>query len=267
VAHLKHYSCEYSIVGKGDPIVLVPGLAGSFELVGRLIRALSCQFQVISYELRGEYDPLATRRPLVWSDLAQDLAELQGALLLERPIILGVSFGSAIALEYALEHPNSTDALILHGIASKFFDSVGGRIARMALADFPMPHDNAFFNQFFRLLFARREAVGPLVDFVTTQCWRTEQSTMAHRLALLSEFDVSQRLESLETPTLVLAGAEDSVVRANRQRALADSIAGARFASIAGAGHLCFLTRPKAFARAVTEFVQSRRICPAPLGA
>jgi pimeloyl-ACP methyl ester carboxylesterase len=265
VVHLRHYPCEYSVVGNGDPIVLVPGLAGGCKLVGRLMRALSDRFQVIAYELRGEHDPVAARRPHGLADLADDLAELQAALLLERPAVLGISFGSAIALEYALRHQNSTGALILHGLAARFCDSLGGRIAHMALTEFPMPHDNPFFNQFFRLLFARRETVGPLFDFVIAQCWSTEQSVMAHRLGLLADFDVRFRLSAVATPTLVVAGEEDSVVSPRRQRAVAESIPDARFVSLARAGHLCFLTRPNAFAHAVVEFFHSSRACPVKL--
>jgi pimeloyl-ACP methyl ester carboxylesterase len=265
VAHLRHYPCEYLVVGEGEPIVLVPGLAGGFKLIGRLMRALSESFQVISYELRGEHDPLAVGRPHGLGDLADDLADLQAALLLERPAVMGVSFGSAVALEYALRHPNPAGALVLHGLAARFCDSLGGRIARMALAEFPMPHDNPFFNQFFRLLFARREVVGPLFDFVTAQCWSTEQSVMAHRLGLLADFDVRFRLGAVTTPTLVVAGEEDSIVSSCQQRAVAESIPDARFTSLPGSGHLCFLTRPKAFVRAVTEFFQASRACPAKL--
>jgi pimeloyl-ACP methyl ester carboxylesterase len=251
------------VVGRGDPLVLIPGLAGGFELIGRLMRALAGRFQVISYKLRGEHDPLIARRPHGLIDLADDLADLQAALLLERPAVMGVSFGSAVALEFAMRHPNPTGALVLHGLDAQFSDSLGGRIARLALAEFPMPHDNPFFNQFFRLLFARREAVGPLFDFVTTQCWSTEQSVMAHRLSLLAEFDMRDRLGQMTTPTLVIAGQDDCVVSPDRQRAMAASIPDAQFVSLAGAGHLCFLTRPKAFARAVVEFFHSSHL-PSP---
>src|SRR5690349_16804102 len=51
-AHLKHYTARYCIWGKGRPLVLVPGLAGGFELLGPLARLLAEDFQVISYQLR-----------------------------------------------------------------------------------------------------------------------------------------------------------------------------------------------------------------------
>ena len=33
LAHLKHYTAQYCVWGEGEPLVLVPGLAGGFELL------------------------------------------------------------------------------------------------------------------------------------------------------------------------------------------------------------------------------------------
>jgi pimeloyl-ACP methyl ester carboxylesterase len=255
VVHLRHYTAKCLVVGDGDPLVLVPGLAGGYELLGRLVRVLARHFQVICYQLRGEDDPLAARRPHTVADLADDLADLQDVLLLERPTVAGISFGSAVTLEFALRNPQRIGRLVLHGVELQFQNRLGTRIARLALEEFPLPHDNPFFNQFFRMLFARRESIGPLFDYVTAQCWSTDQSVIAQRLAMLADFDVRDRISELAVPTLVVAGQDDAIVSASAQEELAASIPRGQFVSLAGTGHLCFLTRPKAFARAVREFL------------
>ena len=61
-AHLKHYSANYREWGEGPPLVLVPGLAGGYELLGPLARLLARDFHVITYQLRGETDPFELRR-------------------------------------------------------------------------------------------------------------------------------------------------------------------------------------------------------------
>src|SRR5262245_48643291 len=55
-AHLENYTAEYCEWGDGPPVVLVPGLAGGFELLGPLARLLARDFRVIAYQLRGEDD-------------------------------------------------------------------------------------------------------------------------------------------------------------------------------------------------------------------
>jgi 3-oxoadipate enol-lactonase len=255
IAHLRNYRTEYLVAGDGEPVVLVPGLAGGYELLGRLARILARDFQVICFQLRGDEDPHVARRPHNLCDLADDLADLVDTLLLERPTVVGVSFGSAVTLECALRHPQKFGRLALHGVEARFRNRLGGHIARLALEEFPLPHDNPFFNQFFRMLFARREAIGPLFDYVTARCWSTDQHVIAQRLGMLADFDVRDRIRQLTVPTLIVAGQEDSIISAAAQEELAQSIPGGQFKPLAGAGHLCFLTRPNAFARAVSEFV------------
>src|SRR5262245_26072732 len=53
-AHLSRCAVSYKEWGDGPPLVLVPGLAGGYELLGPLARLLAADFRVISYELRGE---------------------------------------------------------------------------------------------------------------------------------------------------------------------------------------------------------------------
>jgi len=248
-------------LGHGDPLVLVPGLAGSWKLVMPLARSLARHFQVYVYGLRGDRFPWGgygdeLRRVSDIGEHANDLACLIEKLELDRPAILGVSFGAAIALEFAAEHPQQLGALIVHGAESRFRTSLGSIIARRVLERFPLPSDNRFVNQFFNLLYGTKPEPGPLIDFVVDRIWETDQSVMAQRLALLETFDVSDRLWRIDAPTLIVAGGRDAIVPPARQRALADAIAGARFQVVENAGHIGFLTHQAEFVRNVERHLQ-----------
>ena len=243
-------------VGSGDPIVLVPGLAGGWRLVAPLAERLSRRFEVIICGLRGDRFPMGGGLAREMGDHAHDLAAVIGRLGLERPAVFGVSFGGAVALELAVEHPGKVGALIVHGADARFRTSVASTIARRVLERFPLPSDNGFVNQFFNLLHGGKPEPGPLAEFVVERCWETDQSVMARRLALLESFDVADRLWRIEVPTLVVAGTRDAVVPAPRQRALASLIPGARFESIEGAGHVGFLTHRREIVREVTALMR-----------
>jgi len=249
-------------LGKGDPLVLVPGLAGSWKLVLPLARRLSRHFEVITYGLRGDGLPSAgfigpQGRAWDMTAHADDLATLIRHLGLECPAVLGVSFGGAIALQTAVDHPSLLGALIVQGADSRFRSTMGSSVARRVLERFPLPTDNRFVNQFFNLLHGVKPEPGPLVDFVVERIWETDQSIMAQRLAQLENFDVTDRLWQVEVPTLVLAGAKDVIVPAARQKQLAQSIAGARFESVEGAGHIGFLTHRAEFVRQVRRHLST----------
>ena len=72
-------------------------------------------------------------------DHARDLADLIEQLGLERPAVFGVSFGGAIALELAVEHPHRLGALVVQGVEARFRMTLGATIARRVLERFPLP--------------------------------------------------------------------------------------------------------------------------------
>ena len=243
----------------GEPIVLVPGMAGGRDLLTPLIHKLAKRYRVILPSLRGDHGPLGLDPAREMSDLAEDLASTIDGLALERPIVMGVSFGGAVALEFAVEHPESLGGLVLWGAEARFRPTLASTVARRTLERFPVPADNPFLNQFFNLLHAGRPEPGPLTDFVVERCWRTDQSVIAHRLGLLESFDVTDRLWRIDAPTLVLSGSRDVVVPPARQRALAQSISGASHVEVAGAGHIGFLTHRDEVAAGLGQFVRKLR--------
>jgi pimeloyl-ACP methyl ester carboxylesterase len=238
-------------LGRGDPIILVPGLAGGWRLLEPLARQLARSYEVFLYGLKGDRGPLDSTRHASVGDYARDLAGVIEHLRLERPTVFGVSFGGAIALELAAEQPGRLGALIAYGAEARFHAGLGATIARRVLERYSLPPDNPFINQFFNILHGGKPESDLLASFVVERCWETDQGVMASRLRALESFDVADRLWRIDVPTLILAGSNDVVVPAARQRALAGAIAGARYAAIPGAGHVGFLTHGPAVARRV----------------
>jgi 3-oxoadipate enol-lactonase len=245
--------------GEGEPIVLVPGLAGGWTLLAPLATRLAKSHQVIVPGLRGDRFPGSGAQARDIGDLARDLHRLLDQLGLERPTVFGVSFGGAIALELAVEQPQRLGALVLQGVEAQFRTTLAATIARRVLERFPLPTDNGFLNQFFNLLHGGKPKPGPLADFVVQRCWETDQSVMAQRIGLLESFDVSDRLWRIDVPVLVLAGTRDVIVPASRQRALGSAIACSRFESLEGAGHVGFLSHRAEVVRQVRRFLREVR--------
>ena len=77
-------------MGRGEPIVMVPGLAGGWKLLAPLARRLSREFEVVVYSLRGDRSmgrsglSEARRRHADVGGHAADLAALIGRLGMER---------------------------------------------------------------------------------------------------------------------------------------------------------------------------------------
>jgi pimeloyl-ACP methyl ester carboxylesterase len=253
---LTHYTAEYCEWGEGPPLVLIPGLAGGYRLLGPLANILAQDHRVITYQLRGEDNCFAMRRPFGLSELVDDLEEFLGALHLERPAVLGVSFGAILALEYAARHPNRLHRLVVQGVDSRYESGLITRVAGTVLNRFPLPTDSPFVNQFFNLLFGRPQEQNAMFDFVTRLCWQTDQSVMAHRLQLVETFNLDGKLHRIRVPTLILNGQRDVLVSQRTMQDLCSGIENAELVRLPRVGHLAPVTHPEVMADHVRRFME-----------
>ncbi len=101
--------------GSGPPLVLVHGLGAqlrnfTFALAGHL----AVNFRVICIDRPGcGYSTRPARVPASLTGQADTVAKLLAALGLEKPVIVGHSYGGALALALAVNHPDSVGALAL----------------------------------------------------------------------------------------------------------------------------------------------------------
>lgn len=247
------YTVEYYDRGHGDPLVVVPGLAGGAALIEPLIEELASEFRVICYELRGETSDFCDRA-YHFDRLVRDLGEFVSRLGLERPGLLGLSFGGAIALDYATRFPNRLDFLAVQGAGASHRAGPFDGVARRVLERLQLPDNNPFVNQFFRVLTADRTSVGGLFDLIVNQCWRTDQSVMAHRFGLLEEYDVLERLSGLTVPTLALCGERDVLVHPSMVGQMVTLAPCLESRVLPDAGHFAFVTHPQLVAQALRDF-------------
>jgi pimeloyl-ACP methyl ester carboxylesterase len=225
------------------------------ELVGPLAKMLATHHRVITYQLRGEEDCFALRRRFGLSDLVDDLAEMLDWLCLERPVLVGLSFGGVIALELAARQLGRVGALAVQGVGVRLEKGLVQRVASAVLADYPLPSNSEFVNQFFNLLYGCRPEPGPLFEFVTQQSWQTDQSVMAHRFRLAEQYDLTGKLGRIQAPTLVMIGNRDMLVSADSLQTLTREIPRSRLSRLNGCGHLAFVTHPERVAEQMTQFL------------
>ena len=106
----------YEVHGDGPALVLVMGIGYDSSLwTLAQVPALSTQFRVVILDNRDTGRSSKAGHPYTIADMADDVAGLLDALEIQRSHLLGLSMGGMIAQEFALQHPDRLDRLVISG--------------------------------------------------------------------------------------------------------------------------------------------------------
>jgi proline iminopeptidase len=104
-------------VGKGEPLIIIPGGPGGNHLSYRVFDSLSVKgnIQLIYYDAfgRGKSDTAKNVKEYTLARDIADIEELRKAMKLDKINLLGHSYGSLVAQGYALKYPKTTSHLII----------------------------------------------------------------------------------------------------------------------------------------------------------
>ncbi|MGC4865240.1 alpha/beta fold hydrolase [Micromonospora sp. DT53] len=253
-------------------VVLLHGGPGADHTVFKpRMSALSRWAQVIYLDQRGG-GRSARGTAIDWNlqSWANDLATVCRTLGIERPILLGQSFGTLVAMRYAVDRPGQVGGLILASpyatgdFSSSYplFAKLGGDAAGRAARRFWTKPGAATLAEYRRrcapLYPGRpapaRPALKGMNDDVLLHYARTEHP----------ELDLRGELHRVDCPTLVLAGRRDPLTPPSHAHAIATamrpSIAAVHV--IPEAGHHVFAEAPRTSLRLVRDFLEDRaQVC------
>jgi len=100
--------------GSGPDMILIHGRTLSKEAMDSLFEYYKNQYHVISYDVRG-HGKTQSRGEFSLDDLSDDLVKLIGAYQLKKPVVIGFSMGSYIALRTAERYPEMFSGIVLIG--------------------------------------------------------------------------------------------------------------------------------------------------------
>jgi pimeloyl-ACP methyl ester carboxylesterase len=104
---------HYQQVGTGPDLVMIHGITGNLAVWHlHIVPALSEQFRTLTYDLRGHGHSDVPPTGYSPDAMAQDLLELLDTLEIERPVLVGHSYGADVALYFAAREPQRVREVI-----------------------------------------------------------------------------------------------------------------------------------------------------------
>lgn len=167
----------------------------------------------------------------------------------ERAVLAGHSMGGAISQMAALTHPGRVAGLVLVGTGARL------RVAPAILDGILQDFDGAI-DLVTRFAWAK-EAPQELTRRGREMMAQTAPEVIHGDFVACDAFDVMQRLNEIDAPTLVITGTADLLTPHKYGAFLADHIPNARLVTVEAGGHMMALEQPVPVARAVAEFISA----------
>jgi pimeloyl-ACP methyl ester carboxylesterase len=246
----------YESLGKGAPVILIHGGFGDGRMWDPQFEPLSQAFRVIRYDHRGFGKSSAPTQ--AYSPVA-DLVKLMEHLELKRANLVGNSMGGTIALDFALQQPDRTGAVVVIASAARGYPVPEENVKRVDLVmrtareKGPTAAVPLWLQHPMVTVAMSHAAAGPLVrtmvednqKMFVTDHWPNEQMSPP----------AFERIAGLNANVLFIVGDRDvASVRAGAE-ASAARIKKAKVVTIKDADHLPHMEKPAEVNKLLVEYI------------
>lgn len=275
-------------VGRGAPMIVLHG-GPDFDISYLLpeLDSLSDKFDLIYYDQRGRgrsADGVKPEDVTLESEIA-DLDEIREHFHLDKVALLGHSWGTVLALEYALRHPERVSRLVLMDPAPASAADVN-RFRNERAEKWPVLMELkkaisdttaykqadpeaviAYYRVHFKPAFARSEDYEKLILRMQARFFEqgrqgilksraVEERLVNETWASPNGYDLHPKLKGLNIPALVITGDHDFFPFAAEH--IAQAIPGARLVTLQDCGHFPYLECPTPLREQIDAFFRGR---------
>jgi pimeloyl-ACP methyl ester carboxylesterase len=247
-------SLYYEESGEGPAVVMIHGFGVDRRMWDDQVHALDGRHRLVRYDLRG-FGRSSMPGDAPYSHHA-DLAGLMDALAIDTAALVGSSMGARIAIDFAIEHPSRTRAIVtVAGVPSGFsFSPLRRRPGDAPDAPRRTGPDPSLLRRTLEMLPPERSEwlKGVVADYSR---WHRKNDDPRREI----EPPALRRLGSVEAPTLITVGSDDRPDFARAADLLIQGIARSRGHVFEGGRHLPNIEAPEAFNHVLIEFLDENR--------
>jgi pimeloyl-ACP methyl ester carboxylesterase len=252
----------------GRPILFIHGWSQNHLCwVKQYESALADEFRLVAYDLRGHGMSEAPLEPEHYTDdrlWADDLAAIVEELRLDRPVLVGWSYGAFVIGDYVRAYGQDRIAAIdfVEGVVRMGEAAFGTLIGPGFLDHFvDATADDLPTNMRAMRSFVRTCLVKPVSadDLETAVCWNVVVPAQVRANLGARELDYDDVLRALEVPLLVTHGRADTVVLPTMAEHVLATCPTAEASWYEGVGHVPHLEEPDRFNRELAALTRRVR--------
>lgn len=245
--------------GVGEmPIIFIHGFPFDKSTWQPQMTFLQKSHRVIAYDIRGFGSSLAGKEKASITLFADDLVRFMDAMEIEKAIVCGLSMGGYILLNAVQRYPDRFAAIILADTQC-IPDSEMVREKRSeTILHIEANGLKIFADGFIKNVFTPHtlDSKKEVVESTRKIMLDTPPETVTSGLSALAErAEICTLLKDLFIPTLIICGRQDMVTPLAQSESMHSEITNSTLIIIEKAGHLSNLEQPKAFNKAIEDFV------------
>ncbi len=212
--------------------------------------ALGQDHTLIRYDQRGTGLSDPTLSCINLENNVADLKAVADAAELDRFPLIALSQGVPVAIQFAVNHPERVSCLVLYGGYTEGRALRGGgeasetADAMMILMREGWGKPESAFMKAFTSLFCPGASQEQLAGLVDMQLASTSPENAAQIRMAIDRFTVTNQLENVKVPTLVIHSRNDSVHPLSEGHKLASNIHGAELVVLESANHILLPDEP-----------------------
>jgi pimeloyl-ACP methyl ester carboxylesterase len=254
--------------GERETICLLNGLAMHTKAWYAFVPLLLDEYDVLLWDYLGQGESSQDDVPYDIPRFCDYLTLIVDELGIDRFHLMGISYGGFVGLDYARRYQGRLKTLTISGILLShetlfdMYEDISLRFYRSSLEVFEL-YTHYMYEKIFGETFVKtvQDKLGKM-----RQNFYERFKDKRHCLIRLTEAqdpffaaldDRRTEYHAIQTPTLVMAGAEDRAIPAWVQRKLCDILPNVRFEPVADSGHVVYLEKPALFFGNLKRFAKA----------
>ncbi len=253
---------NYKEFGLGEPVIILHGLFGTLDNWQTIAKKLSEHFTVFILDLRNHGRSPQTDDEFTYQVLADDLAEFMQDHWIYEARIVGHSMGGKVAMQFALNHPDSVKKLVVIDIAPKDYRSGHDDIFD-ALMDIDLSTLTDRKEAEAYLMNVLNNDVGTVQFLLKNLSRQTENEGGGYEWKMnlpVLHLDYKNILKAPDgepffKPTLFIRGGNSHYIKDGDKAVINDFFPKAELKTIEGAGHWVHAEKPKELMEMLMHFL------------
>ena len=230
-------------------LVLSNSLGTTLQMWRDQAPALRERFRLVRYDHRGHGGSPVPPGPYAIDDIGRDVLALLDSIGAQRISFCGLSLGGMVGMWLASEAPDRVERLVLCCTSARFAPDTFDSRARTVRAEGVSAIADAVVERWFTPTF--REGSPEVAEWAWRMLLHTPDEGYASCCEAVRDADLSGRLGTISTPTLVIAGADDPAAPPDKAELISGSIPNASLEVIPDAAHLANVEQPEAITQAI----------------